>query len=114
VFSSAHLSVGEQSALRGGDWNDVLVSLAKSRSELRRNRRGLAELAPTRMPARFAVILFACVLTLYITIGFQGSDPAWVYTFRSIPAFILPGFIVAVSFFSLQAGARAEIPRSVK
>jgi hypothetical protein len=59
----------------------------------------LAALAPTRLPARFAVILSACVLTLYITIGFQGSDPAWVYTFRSIPAFILPGFIVVMSFF---------------
>jgi hypothetical protein len=47
-------------------------------------------LATNRAPAKLAAILSACVLTLYITFGFQGSDQNWIYTFRSLPAFVLP------------------------
>ncbi|MSU35430.1 MAG: hypothetical protein EXS36_10005 [Pedosphaera sp.] len=53
----------------------------------------LGALAPDRLPARFAVILSACVPSLYITIGFQGSDFPWIYSLRSLPAFVLPLFI---------------------
>jgi hypothetical protein len=67
---------------------------------------GLAALAPTRLPAKFAVILSACVLTLYITIGFQGSEPWWVYTFRSVPAFVLPASVLLL--WMLRSRSHAE------
>lgn len=47
-------------------------------------------LATNRAPARLAAILSVCVLTFYITIGFQGSNTPWIYTLRSLPAFVLP------------------------
>jgi hypothetical protein len=47
-------------------------------------------LATNRAPAKLAAILSACVLTLYITLGFQGSEPNWIYALRSLPAFMLP------------------------
>lgn len=50
----------------------------------------LGALATTRKPAWLAAVLSASVLTLYVTIGFQGSENEWVYTFRSIPAFVVP------------------------
>ena len=50
----------------------------------------LGALVPASRPARFAAILSAGVLTLYATIGYQGSEPAWIYALRSLPAFIAP------------------------
>ena len=50
----------------------------------------LGALAPGRLPARFAMILSAGVLTLYLTIGFQGSRLAWLFQIRSLIAFVLP------------------------
>ena len=50
----------------------------------------LGALVPASRPARFAAILSAGVLTLYATIGYQGSEPAWIYDCRSLPAFVLP------------------------
>ena len=44
----------------------------------------LGALAPGRLPARFAMILSAGVLTLYITLGFKDGDPAWVYPLRGV------------------------------
>ena len=58
----------------------------------------LAALAPGRLPARLAMILSACVLTLYVTLGCRDSGPEWVFRCRSILAFVLPlaVFIVLV------------------
>jgi len=56
----------------------------------------LGALAPSRLPARFAMILSAAVLTLYVTISFEGSSPAWVFDLRSLPAFVLPLFIFLI------------------
>ncbi len=50
----------------------------------------LGALATHRQPARLAAILSACVLTLYVTIGFEGPYASWVYSLRSLPAFVLP------------------------
>ena len=50
----------------------------------------LAALAPGRHPARLAVLLSAGVLTLYVTLGYQGSQPEWIFPCRSILAFVLP------------------------
>ncbi|MCE9610778.1 MAG: glycosyltransferase 87 family protein [Chthoniobacter sp.] len=50
----------------------------------------LGALVPGSRPARLAVLLSAGVLTLYATIGYQGSEPAWIYALRSLPAFIAP------------------------
>jgi hypothetical protein len=50
----------------------------------------LGAMQPGSRPARFAILLSAGVITLYATIGYQGSDPAWVYATRSLPAFIAP------------------------
>ena len=47
-------------------------------------------LATPRLPARLAALLSACVLTLYVTLGFQGSENNWIYALRSLPAFVLP------------------------
>ncbi|MEY4917192.1 MAG: hypothetical protein RL616_1105 [Verrucomicrobiota bacterium] len=57
-------------------------------------------LASNRAPARLAAILSACVLTLYVTLGFQGSDQNWIYELRSLPAFMLPLLI----WFVLNSG----------
>ncbi len=50
----------------------------------------LGAMQPGTRPARFAILLSAGVLTLYATIGYQGSEPAWIYATRSLPAFIAP------------------------
>ncbi len=50
----------------------------------------LGAMQPGSRPARFAIFLSAGVLTLYATIGYQGSEPAWVHATRSLPAFIAP------------------------
>ncbi|MEO6788887.1 MAG: hypothetical protein ABI318_22420, partial [Chthoniobacteraceae bacterium] len=50
----------------------------------------LGALAPGRLPARFAMILSAGVLTLYITLALEGSSPAWIFPLRSLLAFVLP------------------------
>ncbi len=50
----------------------------------------VAALSTSRRPAQLAALLSACVLTFYITIGFQGSDANWVFALRSLPAFMLP------------------------
>lgn len=56
-------------------------------------------LATNRAPAKLAAILSACVLTLYVTLGFQGSEPNWIYALRSLPAFVLPLLIWFVLIF---------------
>jgi hypothetical protein len=39
------------------------------------------------------------VLTLYVTIGFQGSEPDWVFALRSLPAFVLPLALFAALYY---------------
>ncbi len=50
----------------------------------------LAALVPTSWPAGLAVVLSATVLSLYAAGGYQGSAHEWIYTYRSLPAFVLP------------------------
>lgn len=50
----------------------------------------LAALVPGRLPARLAMLLSAGVLTLYITLGYGGSQPEWVFRYRGVLAFVLP------------------------
>lgn len=50
----------------------------------------LGAMVPASRPARFAMMLSMGVLTLYVTIGYDGSEPAWVYELRSLPAYIAP------------------------
>jgi hypothetical protein len=50
----------------------------------------LGALAPWRRPAKLALLLSICVMTLNITLGFEGSEADWVYQLRSLPAFVLP------------------------
>ena len=59
----------------------------------------LGALSVHRQPARLAAILSACVLTLYVTIGFQGSEPDWVFALRSLPAFVLPLALFAALYY---------------
>jgi hypothetical protein len=59
----------------------------------------LGALAPGRMPARLAMLLSAGVLTLYITLGLEGSKPAWMFPLRSLLAFVLPLLIFAALWF---------------
>ena len=59
----------------------------------------LGALAPGRLPARFAMILSAGVLTLYLTLGLEGSEPAWIFPLRSLVAFVLPLLIFSTLWF---------------
>ena len=58
----------------------------------------LGALAPGRLPARLAMLLSAGVLTLYVTLGYGGSRPEWVFPYRGVLAFVLPlaAFIVTL------------------
>lgn len=58
---------------------------------------GLGALQPASRAARFAILLSAGVLTLYATIGYQGSEPAWIFATRSLPAFIAPAVLWLLS-----------------
>jgi len=46
-----------------------------------------------RAPARFVVLLSACMLSLYVTIGYAVSDDPWVFKYRSLPAVVLPALL---------------------
>lgn len=58
----------------------------------------LAAMAPSRLPAKLAMLLSGCVLTFYVTLGYAGSSPEWIYRYRSIPAFVLPLAVFIVLF----------------
>lgn len=58
-------------------------------------------LAPTRLPARCAVVLSAFVPSLYITIAYEGSHPLWVFSLRSLPAFVVP-LLIMLSLLALN------------
>jgi hypothetical protein len=60
-------------------------------------------LMPGRLPARLALLMTACVLTYYITLDFDGSDRAWIYAYRSLPAIVLP---LVLFLFTLVARRR--------
>ncbi len=67
----------------------------------------LAAMAPTRLPAKLAMLLSGCVLTFYVTLGYQGSSSEWIYRYRSIPAFVLP---LAVFMVLLLVQSRKSSP----
>jgi hypothetical protein len=50
----------------------------------------LAALVPTSAAARLAAILSATVFSIYFSLPYIGSDQWWIYTYRSLPAFVLP------------------------
>ena len=58
----------------------------------------LGALTTSRRPAQLAAILSACVLTLYVTLGFQGGDSNWIFALRSLPAFVLPLVLFVVLY----------------
>ncbi|MEI8341251.1 MAG: hypothetical protein WCH43_06900, partial [Verrucomicrobiota bacterium] len=53
----------------------------------------LVALKPANLPAKLAIILSASVMTLYVTIGYAFGDQDWIYTYRSIPAVVLPAVV---------------------
>ncbi len=59
----------------------------------------LGALAPGRLPARFAMMLSAGVLTLYLTLGFQGTRLGWAFPYRGLLAFVLPLLIFTALWF---------------
>jgi hypothetical protein len=59
----------------------------------------LAAFATHRAPARLALLLSASVMTLNVTLGFVGGEPAWVAAYRSVPAFVLPLGVFAWCYF---------------
>ena len=61
-------------------------------------------LRPERLPARLAVLLSACVLSYYITLDYDESMQPWVYTFRSLPAIVLPGLIFLATLIRSRWG----------
>ncbi len=50
----------------------------------------LGALAPSRLPARFAVLLSGGAFTLYLTLGLEGGQPEWLFPLRGVVAFVLP------------------------
>lgn len=50
----------------------------------------LAALVPSKAPARLAMLLSGCLLTLYISIGHAGGENDWIYAYRSLAATVLP------------------------
>ena len=58
-----------------------------------------AALAPSRMPARLAVMASLGALTLYFSLTYEGGEHTWLATWRSVPAFVVPLLIFA---FMLQ------------
>jgi hypothetical protein len=67
----------------------------------------LAALAPRSRPALLAAILSATVLTLHVSRGFEDTAWSWVYTYRSLPAFVLPLLLfVGVTAVQRLAGRR--------
>jgi hypothetical protein len=58
----------------------------------------IAALVPTSWPARLSVTLSATALTLYATIGFERSAHSWLFTYRSLPAFLLPLVVIVVAW----------------
>lgn len=64
---------------------------------------GLGALAPHRLPARLVIFLSPAVLTLYVTLGYLGSEPYWIGEYRSLIAFVLP---VTLFFVSLRINRR--------
>jgi hypothetical protein len=67
-------------------------------------------LATNRGPARLAILLSPCVITLYLTLGFQGSDTPWVFALRSLPAFVLPLILYVMLSARREAHRRADVP----
>ena len=59
----------------------------------------LVALKPENRPATLALFLSAGVLTLYVTIGYAFGDHEWIYTWRSIPAVILPAAVFLLQIF---------------
>ena len=58
----------------------------------------VAALSASRRPAQLAALLSGCVLTLYVTLGFQGGENNWIYALRSLPAFVLPLVLFVVLY----------------
>jgi hypothetical protein len=50
----------------------------------------LAAMAPSRLPAKFAMLLSGCTLTLFVTLGYRETGSDWIFRWRSIPAFVFP------------------------
>ena len=54
-------------------------------------------LKPGRLPARLAILLSGFVLTYYITLDYDGSAEPWIYSWRSLPAIVLPFLLFLVT-----------------
>jgi hypothetical protein len=50
----------------------------------------LAALVPSSRPAGLAALLSASALSLYATFGFDHTAQGWIFTYRSLPIFLLP------------------------
>ncbi len=64
----------------------------------------LGALKPEALPAKFALLLSASVLTLYITLGCEDGDHEWIYVYRSLFAVVLP-----LLLFGLYCGGRFRL-----
>jgi hypothetical protein len=69
----------------------------------------LAALVPNTRIAGLAAILSAAVLTLYASLGFEGTVDDWIFVYRALPAFALP--LVA---WVLWLGLRRMLPQGVR
>ncbi len=57
----------------------------------------LGALAPHRGPARLVLFLSPLVMTLYVTLGYMGSEHQWISAYRSLPAFVLPVILFVIT-----------------
>lgn len=72
----------------------------------------VASLVPASGVAWTAVALSATVLSLYAAHGFQDSSLGWIYTYRSIPAFLLPLLLVLAGRVLLGLGRGLKLTPS--
>jgi hypothetical protein len=71
----------------------------------------LAALLPTSRPAMLAMLLSATVLSLYVTIGYERSSQSWIFTYRSLPAFVLPLVLFPLLIWIRDKTTRRPAPR---
>jgi hypothetical protein len=71
----------------------------------------LTALVPTSRPAGLVVVLSATILSLYATLGFEHIPPAWIYAYRSLPAFLLP--LVLFGLYQTLSGRWRAFRRAV-
>ena len=69
----------------------------------------LGALKPADLPVRFAILLSASVLSLYLTLGYAHQESRWLFPCRSILAIVLPSLLFLVVTFRVVPRERDSL-----